>query len=198
MVPAPPLSYNLRCLLQHPKELLMRRILFAALLCMTAMLPLSAANTEEQTLYGFTAASSRTERDWESKMRAIPDAKRLRDAMQRLSARPHHVGSPYDKQNAEWILAQFKSWGFAAEIETFDVLFPTPKERVVELIAPTRYTAKLQEPPVAGDPTSDQQSEHLPTYNAYSIDGDVTGPLVYVNYGLPKDYEELDRLGVSV
>src|SRR5437879_1710437 len=169
----------------------MRRILLSAILCLTAMLPLSGANTEEQSLYGFTAASSRAERDWENKLRAIPDAKRLRDAMQRLSARPHHVGSPYDKDNAEWILAQFKSWGLDAQIETFDVLFPTPKERVVELLEPTHFLAKLQEPPVAVDPTSNQQDEQLPTYNAYSIDGDVTAPLVYVNYGIPRDYEVL-------
>ncbi len=176
----------------------MRRTLFAALICLTTVLALSAASPEDEPLYGFTAASSRTERDWENKFRAIPDPKIMRDAMQRLSAHPHHVGSPYDKQNAEWILSQFKSWGLDAQIETFDVLFPTPKERVLELTEPTRYTAKLQEPPVAVDPTSNQQSEQLPTYNAYSIDGDVTAPLVYVNYGLPHDYEELDRLGVSV
>lgn len=176
----------------------MSRVFLSALLCLTVLLPLSAANNDDEPLYGFTAASSRAERDWENKLRAIPDPKILRDTMQRLSARPHHVGSPYDKQNAEWILSQFKSWGLNAEIETFDVLFPTPKERVVELLEPTHYTAKLQEPPVAQDPTSNQQNEQLPTYNAYSIDGDVTAPLVYVNYGVPRDYEELDRLGVSV
>ena len=70
--------------------------------------------------------------------------------------------------------------------------------RLVELIEPTHFAARLQEPPVAGDPTSDQQSEQLPSYNAYSIDGDVTAPLVYVNFGVPKDYETLDRLGISV
>ncbi len=118
--------------------------------------------------------------------------------MQRLSARPHHVGSAYDKENAEWILSTWKSWGLDAHIETFDVLFPTPKERAVELLEPTRYTAKLQEPAVNVDPTSDQQAEQLPTYNAYSIDGDVTASLVYVNYGVPDDYEQLDRLGISV
>lgn len=176
----------------------MKRTLLAGLLCLITLLPLSAANTEDQPLYGFTAPSSRTERDWENKFRAIPDSKIQRETMQRLSARPHHVGSPYDKQNAEWILAQFKSWGLDAHIEQFDVLFPTPKERVLEMVGPTRYVAKLQEPPVADDPTSSQQSEQLPTYNAYSVDGDVTGPLVYVNYGLQKDYEDLDRLGVSV
>jgi N-acetylated-alpha-linked acidic dipeptidase len=176
----------------------MHRVLLAIILCLTILLPLSAANNDEAPLYGFTAASSRAERDWENKFRSIPDPKILRDTMQRLSARPHHVGSPYDKQNAEWILSQFKSWGLDAQIETFDVLFPTPKERAVELVEPTRYTAKLQEPPVPEDPTSNQQSEQLPTYNAYSIDGDVTAPLVYVNYGVPRDYEALDRLGVSV
>jgi N-acetylated-alpha-linked acidic dipeptidase len=175
----------------------MKRAFCAVLFCLTILLPASAANDDEP-LFGFTAASSRTERDWENKFRAIPSPQILKDTMQRLSARPHHVGSPYDKQNAEWILSKFKEWGLDAQIETFDVLFPTPKERVVELLEPSRYTAKLQEPPVAADPTSNQQDEQLPTYNAYSIDGDVTAPLVYVNYGLPRDYEALDRLGVSV
>lgn len=175
----------------------MKPAFFAVLFCLTVLLPLSAANDDEP-LYGFTVASTRAERDWENKFRAIPSPQILKDTMQLLSARPHHVGSPYDKQNAEWILSKFKEWGLDAQIETFDVLFPTPKERAVELIEPTRYTARLQEPAVAGDPTSNQQSEQLPTYNAYSIDGDVTAPLVYVNYGLPRDYEALDRLGVSV
>ena len=101
--------------------------------------------------------------------------------MERLSARPHHVGSPYDKDNAEWMLARFKEWGWDEEIEAFSVLFPTPTERVLELLEPTRFTATLEEPPLPMDPTSGQKDEQLPTYNAYSIDGDVTGPLVYVN-----------------
>jgi len=136
--------------------------------------------------------------DWEMKFRSIPNPENMRQYMERLSARPHHVGSPYDKDNAEWILSKFQSWGLDAHIETFDVLLPTPNERAVELLEPTKFTAKLQEPPVNVDPTSNQQSEQLPTYNAYSIDGDVTAPLVYVNYGVPDDYEQLDRLGISV
>ena len=149
-------------------------------------------------LRGFTAESAKAEREWETKFRAIPSPDSLREYMRRLSARPHHVGSPYDRDNAQWIQAKFKSFGLDAQIETFDVLFPTPKERVVELVAPTKFVARLQEPPVPGDPTSSQQAEQLPTYNAYSIDGDVTAPLVYVNFGVPADYERLERLGVSV
>ena len=149
-------------------------------------------------LDGYSPSHSATERDWESKFRAIPDPKILRDNMQRLSARPHNVGSPYDKDNAEWMLSKFKEFGFDAQIETFYVLFPTPKERAVQLVEPTKFTAKLQEPPLSVDPTSSQTAEQLPTYNAYSIDGDVTAPLVYVNYGVRDDYEQLDRMGVSV
>ena len=147
---------------------------------------------------GFTAESGRVERDWETKFDALPDAAHMRDAMLRLSARPHHVGSPYDKANAEWLRDQFRSYGWDANIESFDVLFPTPTERVVEMLEPTVYKAALQEPVVAGDPTSNQRAEQLPSYNAYSADGDVTGPLVFVNFGIPADYEELERHGISV
>jgi N-acetylated-alpha-linked acidic dipeptidase len=149
-------------------------------------------------LRGYSAAPAAAEREWETRFRAMPSASEIGAYVKRLSARPHHVGSPYDKDNAQWILGRFKEWGIAAEIETFHVLFPTPKERAVELIEPSRFVAKLQEPTVGEDPTSNQHDEQLPTYNAYSIDGDVTAPLVYVNYGVPDDYEQLARLGISV
>jgi N-acetylated-alpha-linked acidic dipeptidase len=157
-----------------------------------------AAGPGEPPLDGFTAASARSQREWETKFRALPSPDSLRSYMRRLSARPHHVGSPYDSANAEWLRDRLASWGWDAKIETFDVLFPTPKTRVVELVAPAKFRAKLEEPTVPGDPTSSQHSEQLPSYNAYSADGDVTAPLVYVNYGIPADYERLDRLGVSV
>ncbi len=145
-----------------------------------------------------TTVSQTKEKSWEQQFRAIPEPDRMREYMKRLSARPHHTGSAYDKDNAEWILALLKEWGWDAKIESFDVLFPTPKERVVELVEPIKFNAKLEEPTIAGDPTSGQKDEQLPTYNAYSIDGDVTAPLVYVNYGIPDDYEQLDRMGISV
>jgi N-acetylated-alpha-linked acidic dipeptidase len=154
---------------------------------------------DEAPLAGYSAESSRAERDWEQRFRSMPDPTNLRAYMQRLSARPHNVGSPYDKDNAEWILAKFKEFGLDAHIESFNVLFPTPKDRLVELVeGGPRFIAKLREPALPQDPTSNQQSEQLPTYNAYSADGDVTGPLVYVNYGIPDDYEILERNGVSV
>ena len=134
---------------------------------------------------------------WDEKFRAMTKAANIRASMQRLAARPHHVGSAYSKDNAEWMLAQFKAWGWDAQIERFDVLFPTPKERVLEMTEPTRFVAKLDEPVVAVDPTTGQKTEQLPSYNAYSIDGDVTAPLVYVNYGRVDDYEQLERLGIS-
>ena len=169
----------------------MRGILLALALATTAP-------AADEPLRGYTAESSRAEREWEAQFRAIPSTDNLREYMRRLTAHPHHLGSVRDRENAEWILSQFREWGLDAEIEVFEPLFPTPKERVLEMVAPARFTAKLEEPAVAADPASAQKSEQLPTYNAYSIDGDVTAPLVYVNYGVPDDYERLERLGVSV
>jgi N-acetylated-alpha-linked acidic dipeptidase len=171
-----------------------RFAILTILLSFCVLVPISA---DEEPLQGFTRDSSATERQWETKFKTIPSPQIQRDTMQRLAAHPHNVGTAYDKENAEWILAQYKQWGWDAHIETFDVLFPTPKERALELVAPTHFIAKLQEPPVSVDPTSNQQSEQLPTYNAYSADGDVTAPLVFANYGLPEDYDQLARLGVS-
>src|SRR5215217_4919120 len=117
-----------------------------------------------------------------------------------MASQPNQVGSPHDKVNAEMTLAQFKSWGWDAKIETFWVLYPTPIEEALELVggpgAP--FKATLTEPPIPGDETSSRQAGGLPAYVAFQGDGDVTAPLVYVNYGMPADYEALERLGVSV
>jgi N-acetylated-alpha-linked acidic dipeptidase len=175
---------------------MLRRKMLVCSCLLTVILTVAVAE-EPSPLQGFTAGSSRAERDWEAKFRALPDTSNMREYMKRLSAFPHHVGSPYDRENAEWILSLFKEWGWGARIENFDVLFPTPKNRLVQMIEPGEFTAKLEEPTVPADPTSDQHAQQLPTYNAYSIDGDVTAPLLYVNYGVPEDYEQLERFGIS-
>src|SRR5689334_10083608 len=125
----------------------------------------AAPAADPPTLPGYPAAASALQREWEAKFRDIPATGNLREYVQRLSARPHHLGSPYDEDNARWLLAKLKSWGLDARIETFDVLFPTPAERAVEMTAPRRFVAKLEEPAVPADPTSSQHSEQLPTYN---------------------------------
>ena len=134
----------------------------------------------------------------EQRFDAALDPKDLETWMHRLAARPHHLGSPGSKANAEYIAGLFRSWGYEVAIEEFQVLFPTPTERRVEMVAPRKLTASLVEDPLREDSTSGQTAEQLPTYNAYSIDGDVTGELVYVNYGVPEDYEELARRGIDV
>lgn len=150
------------------------------------------------TLLGFGPEHSMTQRALEARFDAVLSADNLRTWMKRLSARPHHLGSRYNKENADFIASQFRSWGYETRLEEFQVLFPTPKSRRVEMIAPERFKLKLNEPALRGDATSTQQAEQLPSYNAYSIDGDVTGPLVYVNYGVPADYEELEKRGIDV
>jgi len=115
-----------------------------------------------------------------------------------LSARPHHPGSEHGAANAAYIAERFSSWGFEVEVEEFDILLPVPLQRSLELLAPSRYVAGLSEDIVGGDASSAQRDDVLPSYNAFSVDGDVTGQLVFVNYGIPEDYELLERYGIDV
>ena len=118
--------------------------------------------------------------------------------MKLMAAEPNHVGTAHDKANAEWVLAQFKGWGWDAHIETFKVLYPTPINESIEMLGPNPFRATLQEAPIPGDATSSRTKDELPAYVAYQGDGDVTAPLVYVNYGMLDDYKALERMGVSV
>ena len=168
-----------------------RTLLFYLLLC-------TCVPAYAQTLMGFTPEHAAAQQKIEQQLDAAVTPQNLDEWMQYMSARPHHVGSPYDKKVVDYMAEKFRSWGYQVEVERFDVLFPTPKTRVLELLGDTPYTAMLEEPPVAGDPSTEQTDEALPPYNAFSIDGDVTAELVFVNYGVPADYEELDRRGISV
>ncbi|MFN2635382.1 MAG: M28 family metallopeptidase [Thermoanaerobaculia bacterium] len=148
-------------------------------------------------LRGFPGDAA-SQKEIERRYAAAIDPASIREFDRLLSAEPHHIGSARGEENARWMVARLREWGLDARLETFDVLFPTPRERLLELVAPTRFRASLAETPVEGDPTSAQTAGQLPTYNAYSIDGDVTAPLVYVNYGLPADYERLERMKIDV
>ncbi len=151
----------------------------------------------QSPITGFSKAAAETQIATEKKFDALLDAKNVDKFIRDISAVPHHLASPGDKANIQYITDKFKSWGFDTEIETFYVLFPTPVTRVLEMSGTKSFKAKLQEPALKEDATSGQPGQ-LPPYNCYSADGDVTAELVYVNYGVPADYETLERMGVSV
>ena len=134
----------------------------------------------------------------ESQFDSVLDPQNLDEWMKHMSSKPHHVGSPWSKQNAEYVAKHFKSWGFEADIETFEVLVPFPKIMKLELIEPKKVSLRLNEPALKEDATSGITKDVLPGYNAFSADGNVTAELVFVNYGIPADYEELSRLGIDV
>src|SRR5579872_902752 len=136
--------------------------------------------------------------DLDRRFDALIDANEMTGWMKTLTSAPNHVGSPHDRANAEMILQMFKDWGWDAHIETFQVLYPTPISETLEMVEPSRFRATLTEPPIPGDESSTRTAGALPAYVAYQGDGDVTAPLVYVNYGMKDDYETLQRLGVSV
>lgn len=166
---------------------------YLTLLALLATATLSHA----QNLHGFTLVNSETQRQLEQRFDAMISTSNLDTWMKELTAHPHEVGSPHGKSNVKYMAKLFRKWGYETEIASYYILFPTPKTRVLELTDGS-FRATLQEPAVEGDRTSGQQEEQLPTYNAYSIDGDVTAELVYVNQGIPRDYDELKQRGIDV
>jgi N-acetylated-alpha-linked acidic dipeptidase len=163
-----------------------------------ALAPGRAADSSGGILLGFTVEQSAKERALEDRFDADLNADELREWLHRMAAEPNQVGSPHDRANAEFMLQKFREWGWDAELETFYVLYPTPKKQGLELVAPHHFTASLVEPAVAGDETSTRTRDALPAYNVYGADGDVTGDLVFVNYGMSDDYKELARHALSV
>ena len=168
------------------------------LVALLIAIPAGQLGAADGPITGFPGNLAETQRDLETRFDAELDPADLRSWMEHLTSRPHHVGSPFGLEVAEFIADRFREWGYDTELETYQVLFPTPRIRRLEMIAPTRFTASLEEPTLTEDRTSEQKDEQLPTYNAYSIDGNVTGELVYVNYGVPADYDELERRGIDV
>lgn len=151
-----------------------------------------------QGLSGFSNDNAQAQKHVEEKFDGHLRAENLDQWMKKLSSRPHHLGSPFGKETAEFIRDQFKEWGYDAEIEVFEVLFPTPRVRVLEMTAPKKFKASLAETILKEDANSKYIKEQLPIYNCWSPDGDVRGELVFVNYGLPEDYEHLERIGIDV
>ena len=155
------------------------------------------SQAQEAPMLGFTSESAEAQRQLEALFDEQMNRDNLREWMQRITSEPFYVGTPHNKENAEWVADLFREWGYDTEIVEYQVLFPKPRIREVEMVAPEYYRALLAEPVLDADATSGVDGR-LPTYNAYSADGDVTGELVYVNQGTPDDYEELDRRGIDV
>lgn len=158
-----------------------------------AAAPLAA----QDRLVGFSGEASERQLEAETRIDELVDSGNLESWMREMTREPFFVGAPYNLQNARFTADLFRSWGYEVEIAEYEVLFPTPRVRHVEMVSPERFVASLQEPELAEDATSGVAGQ-LPTYNAYSADGDVTGELVYVNQGIPRDYEELERRGIDV
>ncbi len=158
--------------------------------------PVGTAATSAPMI-GFLPDAAAAERALEQRFDAQLNPTEMRDWLKRMSAEANHLGSPYDKANAEFTQQQFREWGWDAQIETFNVLYPTLKKHSLQLVAPTRFVTSLEEPAISGDTTS-ARSDGMAPYNAYGADGDVTAELIYINYGMPEDYKELARRGIDV
>src|SRR5688572_14011463 len=177
----------------------MRRSSIPLVAILAACLLISTGRVDGQTpaLRGFPDDAARAERTREAQFRAVPDSARLREYMLAMAGEPHVAGQPGSRRVADYALEKFRSWGLKASLESFEALMPWPVERVLEVVAPIKHTLPIAEPVLADDPDSGDR-DSTPTFNAYSSDGDVTADVVYVNYGMPADYEQLKQLGVDV
>src|SRR5262245_32899091 len=159
---------------------------------------LVAGASSTALLCGGPAWAQSADTDIEHRFDAAINPAEMGEWMRTMAAEPNHVSSPHDQANAQWVLEQFRSWGWDARIETFQVLYPTPIRVALDLVSPNPFSATLTEAPVPGDATSARTEHELPAYVAFQGDGDVTAPLVYVNYGMQDDYRALERMGVDV
>ena len=173
-------------------------LLVATLLAGVASAALAQPQAGPGPLLGFTPQSAGAERALEQRFDAMISPPELDGWLLRMASQPNQVGSPHDKDNADWQLAQFRSWGWDAHIEQFDILYGVPIHESLDLLGPAPFHATLHEPAIPGDQTSADMPGVLPPYLGYQGDGDVTAPLVYVNYGMPDDYRTLARAGVDV
>src|SRR6185503_11873948 len=172
-----------------------RRTAFAGLLILIfAIQPVAFA----QTLDGFSPRLSAEERRWEEQFRSVPQPRTAREELQRLTAEAHIAGSPEDYATAIYVRDLMRSFGLQSELREYQVLLPYPRTpSIVELLSPRHERLQVREDVVPQDPTS-ASSKIVPLFNGYGASGDVTAPLVYVNYGLPNDYDDLRKAGVDV
>src|SRR4029077_414407 len=144
------------------------------LLIAAGLLTLAAACAPaagESAALGFSPAQFPRQQALEQRFDAELNPADLRAWLQRLSSEANHVGSPHDKANAEFVRDLPRQWGWDAQIEVFEVLYPTLRAHSLELVAPVKFTASLREPAIEGDATS-TRTDGLASYNEYGADGD--------------------------
>ena len=163
-----------------------------------AALAATGSSALADDLLGFDAAGSAAQRSLESEFDTHLSAEDMDTWIRQMSAKPHHVGSVAGREVADLAAELLESWGYDVELAEYEILLPTPKTRELELVAPTRFTAGLEEDTLAADASTSVRDDLLPPYNAFSIGGEVEGELVFVNYGIPEDYEVLERHGIDV
>src|ERR1700730_4862966 len=173
-------------------------LVFAFIFSPTTTRSVFSQNASPTTLDGFTSESSAEERRWDDQFRAVPAPDSAREHLRRLTAEPHIAGTKEDYATAVYVRDQMRRYGLEADLREYQVWLNYPKtDSIVELVAPRRVRLSTREAVVPQDPTS-SHPKITPLFNGYSASGDVTAPLVYANYGLPPDYEALQKAGVDV
>ena len=177
-----------------------RRLVAIAVLLLAAFVfgvAISGDAQDTSGIRGFKPAHSEIERQLEQQLQSVPDAARAESNLRQLTSQPHMAGTEASHKVAEWLRDQYRSFGFDTDIVTYSAWLPLPREVKLELTAPERKVLASPEQPFEEDPDT-YNKDAVVGFNIYSPSGEVTAPVVYVNYGMPDDYRELEYLGVSV
>src|SRR5258706_5348682 len=176
----------------------LKRQRIACALLLIAVMGSQSIGFAQTVIDGFAPKPSDNQRRLEDQFRAVPSAANAREELRRLTAEAHLAGSPEDYATAIYVRDQMRSFGLAADMREYQVLLPSPRTpSIVELVAPRHERLQVREDVVPEDPSS-ASKKIVPLFNGYGASGDITAPLVYVNYGLPNDYEDLRKAGVEV
>lgn len=176
----------------------MQKTLMLRILGLLVLADLASGVAQAQSLFGFDEDAASAQLALEEEFDASLSADEQEQWLRILSRDPHHVGSAEGRAVVDFVAARFEEWGYEVEVTEYQVLFPSPRTRELELLVPYRFTAGLTEDSLAEDPSTSRIDNLLPPYNAFSTDGEVEGEMVFVNYGTPADYEILERYGISV
>ena len=142
-------------------------------------------------------SSAQQESTYENKYLSIPNPDSCKRNLFILTQQPHIAGSANDSLLAVFVKSRLEKYGIPAEIVTYYVYLPYPVSETLEIIQPQRQTLDLNEKGWEWDKDTHNSQIVMP-FNAYSPSGDITGQIVYANYGLPEDYKVLSSLGIDV
>lgn len=163
-----------------------------------AAVAIQARQSPASTLAGFTAERAEAQAVCEADFLARPSGDAFREHLRIITANPHPTGSAAQVEVGHYLGRVMRAAGFTVEEHPYDVYLPQLTDDVeAHIVTPVAMQLNNREPQLDDDRFSGHPGL-LNGWNAFSGSGDVTGEVVYANYGRREDYRALDSLGIDL